>query len=137
VSVIITVTDTTHVGAGAQISAPTGIIARDMLRRGYKVERRAKELCPVDTGRLRASISLVQVFRNNVPVVQVGTNVYYAQYVEFGTGIYGPRHQRITPKNGRYLVFKPRGSRDKVFARSVAGSRPRPFLTEALPAALD
>jgi HK97 gp10 family phage protein len=46
------------------------------------IEAKAKEVCPVDTGKLRASIT---------PVVQswaeayVGTNTVYAPYVEFGT----------------------------------------------------
>ena len=46
------------------------------------IEAKAKELCPVDTGLLRSSIT---------PVVEswaaafVGTNTEYAPYVEFGT----------------------------------------------------
>lgn len=136
-SVSIEIKDITHVGAGAQFSAPNGIIARDMLRRGYKVEQKAKELCPVDTGRLRASIALERKMRNDVPIVIVGTNVNYAMYVHEGTGIYGPKGARITPKNGKYLVFVPKGQKNKVFARSVSGVRPRPFLAHALKAALD
>jgi len=42
----------------------------------------AKYLCPVDTGRLRASIHYKQVGRLHY---LVGTNVEYAPYVEFGT----------------------------------------------------
>jgi len=55
-----------------------------LVRGGFKVELAAKEMCPVDTGRLRSSIatdkSEVQGF-----VVKVGTNVKYAPYVEHGT----------------------------------------------------
>ncbi len=46
------------------------------------VEAEAKKLCPVDTGKLRASIT---------PVIEswaagyVGTNTNYAPYVEYGT----------------------------------------------------
>ena len=50
-----------------------------------KIRATAKELCPVDTGRLRGSIGS-RVRRNQV---EVYTNVYYAPFVEFGTGIRG------------------------------------------------
>ena len=45
------------------------------------VERQAKEDCPVDTGRLRASIT------SEVSGLEgkVGTNVEYAGFVEYGT----------------------------------------------------
>lgn len=49
---------------------------------GLVAERYAKELCPVDTSRLKNSISH-EVDENTV---YVGTNVEYAPYVEFGTG---------------------------------------------------
>ena len=45
------------------------------------LERRAKQNCPVDTGKLRASIS-TEV--GNLEA-EVGTNVEYAPCVEFGT----------------------------------------------------
>lgn len=46
------------------------------------VEAEAKKLCPVRTGRLRASIHAGKEREN---VHYVGTNVHYAPYVEFGT----------------------------------------------------
>ena len=45
-------------------------------------ERYAKELCPVDTGNLRNSITHQPVDDHTMAV---GTNVYYAPYVELGT----------------------------------------------------
>lgn len=45
------------------------------------VENAAKEKCPVDTGRLRNSIS--HEVENDEGII--GTNVEYAPYVEFGT----------------------------------------------------
>lgn len=47
---------------------------------GQKAEGYAKDDCPVDTGRLRNSISN-KVDGNDV---YIGTNVEYAPYVEFG-----------------------------------------------------
>ena len=49
---------------------------------GGKAETYAKRLCPVDTGRLRNSITHQQ-YDDDTEVV--GTNVEYAPYVELGT----------------------------------------------------
>jgi len=48
---------------------------------GMEAEGYAKDECPVDTGRLRNSISH-QIEDNEV---YIGTNVEYAPYVEFGS----------------------------------------------------
>ncbi len=56
----------------------------------------------------------------------------YAGYVHGGTGIYGPRKQRIVPTSKKALFWP--GAKHPV--RSVAGMRPRPFATQAL-AAID
>jgi hypothetical protein len=126
----------------ALLTSPTGGVVRDLLRRGLLVETQAKRNLGgiggpkrIDTGRLRASIATVVVTRNNEPAVLVGTNVNYARYVHDGTGLYGPRHTVIRPRRGKYLRFKPRGSRKWVYARQVKGMRPNPFLANALPAA--
>jgi|SRR5690606_5872219 len=50
---------------------------------GLAVTRKAKQRAPVDTGRLRASIQ-IQIYPNGL-TADVGTNVEYAPYVEFGT----------------------------------------------------
>lgn len=55
----------------------------------FKIEARAKQLAPVDTGLLRNSIQT----RIDGPMkATVGTNVEYAPYQEFGT-----RHQKGKP----------------------------------------
>lgn len=50
---------------------------------GIVAEGYAKDKCPVDTGRLRDSISHSVDDGNNA--VHIGTNVEYAAYVELGT----------------------------------------------------
>lgn len=51
---------------------------------------------------LRSITSLVQ--REGMRVVgQVGTNLPYARFLEVGTGLYGPRNQRIVPRHARAL----------------------------------
>ena len=54
---------------------------RGLEKVGLTAERYAKALCPVDTGRLRNSISH-EVHGDSV---YIGTNVEYAVYVEKGT----------------------------------------------------
>ena len=49
---------------------------------GGMAESYAKKACPVDTGRLRNSITHQQESEN---VEVIGTNVEYAPYVELGT----------------------------------------------------
>jgi HK97 gp10 family phage protein len=49
----------------------------------YKIERDAKLLCPVDTGRLRQSIHTQ--YNAGEFKATVGTNVEYSTSVEFGT----------------------------------------------------
>jgi len=49
------------------------------------VERQAKEDCPVDTGRLRSSITGKQEREGDKIIGIVGTNVEYAPHVEYGT----------------------------------------------------
>jgi HK97 gp10 family phage protein len=63
---------------------------RALVMGGLRVERDAKILAPVDTGRLRASIThRLEHDANGQPVVFVGTNVKYAPFIEFGTGSRG------------------------------------------------
>jgi HK97 gp10 family phage protein len=56
---------------------------REVKRAALNVEGGAKQRCPVDTGRLRSSITH-QVDADGLGAV-VGTNVEYAAKVEFGT----------------------------------------------------
>ena len=50
---------------------------------GLAAETNAKKLCPVDTGRLRNSIT--NAVKVDEKAVYIGTNVEYAPYVELGT----------------------------------------------------
>lgn len=53
------------------------------------VEKTAKSLCPVDTGALQASITTELDESGKTIIARVGPHVFYAAYVEFGTGIAG------------------------------------------------
>ena len=110
------------------LKSPNGAVAKDLLRRGLRVESQAKRNLGgvdgpkrVDTGRLRASITTQLVTIRGWPAVRVGTNVSYAVYVHEGTGIYGPRGVPIRPVRARMLRFVPRGQTKPVYARQVRG----------------
>mgnify|MGYP006921338437 CR=1 FL=1 len=141
----------------ATLESTDGPVLKDLMRRGARVEAKAKRLCPVDNGDLRASIT-TEVRRRTwgPPVVRIGTNMPYARAVHDGTGLYGPQHRRIYPKKGKVLAWPTRTSRPGrrssvpgrgrtrsksqaptgwAFARSTAGMKPRPFLKDALPEA--
>ena len=62
-------------------SAMTGALARALEKIGLVAEGYAKGLCPVDTGRLRNSIT----HADDGEAEYIGTNVEYAPYVELGT----------------------------------------------------
>lgn len=61
---------------------------------GLQAERHAKEYCPVDTGRLRNSITHAEGEEENTEVV--ATNVYYAPYVEAGHIL--PSGKQVAPQ---------------------------------------
>lgn len=69
--------DRTHEAANAIKAA----IKTSLEESGMLVENNSAERCPVDTGRLRNSITHKM---DGDSSVQVGTDVEYAVYVEFG-----------------------------------------------------
>lgn len=60
-------------------------IERALVSAGAKVVRDAKINCPVNTGRLQNSIAWRLIDEGNKSVVEVGTNVFYAKFIEYGT----------------------------------------------------
>lgn len=76
----------------------------------------------VDTGRLRNSINHKVVIDDAESAVYIGTNVEYAPYIEFGTGIYYEGGRRTS------WVYKDRNG-DFHMTR---GMRARPYLKPAV-----
>lgn len=67
-------------------NALTQEIITALMRGGMIIETDAKRRCPVDTGRLRASLTTdVERKGETTFVLKVGTNVEYASFVENGT----------------------------------------------------
>jgi len=91
------------------------------------LQGKAKELAPVDKSTLRKSI----LATNDAFQGIVGSNLEYAKYQEFGTGIYGPKGSPIVPKRAKMLAWQ--GKSGQWFrARSVKGSKPVKFLQGGL-----
>lgn len=67
------------------LKGPDGPVAKDLTRRAISVEGAAKRRCPVDTGRLRGSITHAVKRDSRGLLADVGTNVEYAVFVELGT----------------------------------------------------
>lgn len=76
--------------ADEAIKAKDEAVARALEKMGLVAERYAKGYAPVDTGRLRNSIT--HEAAPDEGAVYIGTNVEYAPYQEFGT-----RYQSGTP----------------------------------------
>ena len=121
----------------AMLHSDTGMTGREIHRRGERVLARARELVGIASGRLYNSLRLSRTTVGGEVAVNISTNVRYARFHHDGTGIYGRTGRPIRPVSAKALRFKPRGSSQYVHAASVRGSRPNPFLREALEAAAD
>ncbi|MHB1131657.1 MAG: HK97 gp10 family phage protein [Chloroflexota bacterium] len=95
----------------------------------------ASVAAPYRTGTLKRSLH-TEVGESTAlrAVVLVGTDLEYAQAIEFGSGLYGPKKAKyiIRPKNKKALFWK--GARHPVAFVMHPGVRPRPFLLPAFQA---
>lgn len=115
------------------LNSPKGWAAEATQRAASKVERKSKRICPVDKGLLRASIFKRRYFTILGPGMIVGSNVRYAYWVHEGTGIFGPKRTPIIPVRAQAMVFRVKSGK-LIFAAKVKGSKPQPFLRDALDA---
>lgn len=111
-------------------NSPTQLdnIEQQMLKMAAMItQAAAKEKAPVDTSFLRKSIQYELKGTKGNRYATVGTNVKYAIYQEFGTGIYGPKRTPIVPKRARVLAFRTKDGH-LVFTKQVKGSAPKKFM---------
>lgn len=118
------------------VRGQNGIAGREVRERGERIKLRAQELVGVDTGRLRASIYVRNFTILGNPAVVVGFGTTYGKYHHNGTGLWGPNRRVIRPRVASALRFTPKGG-PEVFAKYVRGSKPNPFLKDAIPAGAD
>lgn len=98
-----------------------------------ELEREARAIAQseaFDSGEYAAKIDRIPTSK---PGARVRARDRKSLWIERGTGVYGPRRKPITPKRGKYLVFRiPKGAPlasmsgdrkpgDLVFAKSVKG----------------
>lgn len=100
-------------------------VRRAIVQTGVDVQNKARELCPVDTGRLRSSIVHRTEGGGRTTGVVVGTNVSYAADVEYGTAPHV-----ILPKNKKALYWP--GAAHPVSRVNHPGTRAQPFMRPAL-----
>jgi HK97 gp10 family phage protein len=89
---------------------------------GIFVRGRAQDLAPYDTARLKGSINYK--IDNKEKAMHIGTNVEYAAYQEFGTGIYAENGKG---RKGGWIFKDAKGK--TVF---TMGNKPQPFLRPAV-----
>ena len=130
----------------ALLSSPSGPVYADMKRRANKVQNLARRLVPVDTAKLKQSITYEMGTVGKDVVARVGTNVEYGLYIHEGTANKGTGY--IYPKNAKFLRFpiinntgsgrrryKAGATAQYAYAKRVRGIKPTPFLKDALSAA--
>lgn len=88
---------------------------------GITVENNAKLNSPVDTGALRRSLTHEVTSKLSV---EVGTNLEYAPYVEFGTGIYAKNG------DGRKTPWTYKDAKGEW--HTTRGQKPQEYLTKGL-----
>ncbi len=86
--------------------------AQKAMREGLAtVQAEAMRRVPFRTGHLRRSINSSRPHVvGDLVLGSVGTDVFYAPFLERGTGLYGPRHRWITPVHAKALRFPSGGS---------------------------
>lgn len=99
------------------------VLRTGVLQAAMKVQADAKMLAPVaeiDGGTLRGSIQATVEERGGTVVGKVSTNVYYAPYVEFGTG-----------QRGEASPSPPKWDGNLSYRQDWAGMAAQPFLLPA------
>lgn len=81
---------------------------------------------PVDTGLLKGWFPT----RKGDMQIEVKSPAAYVGFVNDGTGLYGPSHQKITPKNGKVLHWVKDGK--DYFAKSVKGQKGQKFVEKSI-----
>jgi hypothetical protein len=112
------------------LNNPNGPVGKDLKRRGRNVKNAAQRFVGVDTGLLRASITMQMSYDVRGLKVRVGSKVPYALMHHNGT-----RPHQITASPGKLLRFPSRGRIVMIDRVNHPGTRPNPFLLKALAAA--
>lgn len=106
--------------------AVDGSLQKGVKEAGRIVLEIEKIEAPVGTGKLRREIEFVYK-----PIsAMVYPKMDYAVYVNFGTGLFGPKNSLIYPKKAKLLRWKSGGK--YVYARYTRGMKANPFVNRTV-----
>lgn len=131
------------IGEGGDVSLQLAAVVREFCKRvGATARARAQQIIAEEmndrSGKLRTRTNFeVKVSGGNVLLEFYNDAGEYAGFQEYGTGIYGPKKKRITPKHGKVLTWIDEDTGKRVFARSVRGVPPKRFMHRAIEFAID
>ena len=118
-------------------------IPESAIRRAtFELQARVKDLVPKKTATLARSISaVVERQSGGILVGRVGTHLKYAQFLEYGTGLYGPEQREIviTARNRKGLFWGAFGQDGRPIIRRqvrIKGMKPRASFGTAVTAFL-
>jgi hypothetical protein len=118
-------------GMDQLLNSPTGPVVQAVNRVVRDTRLACTAECPKRTGETSRTFRDAVEVRPNVRITgRVWSDDPVVGYLENGTGLYGPRRRLITPRRARALRFQVGG--EVVFARSVKGMRPQPFMKRSL-----
>lgn len=96
------------------------------------LEANLKMESPVDHGRLQGSWT---IFDDGPNQKTVKSSAEYAEYVNSGTGLYGPNHTLIRPTTKKVLKFTPNKGKFKgmpIFTPYSRGIKPNPYVERSM-----
>ncbi|MFC1418734.1 HK97 gp10 family phage protein [Streptacidiphilus cavernicola] len=112
------------------LTGRTGAVVTHISEVTEQVLVAAQAICPRRSGATAASLHAEVEVVGDLVIGRVGSDSPVVGWLEEGTGLYGPRHQWITPIRARVLGPLP-SPYPRFIARS-RGMRAQPFLKRAL-----
>lgn len=91
------------------------------------VKKTMQKNTPKDKGTAKSNWTINQT---SDTIHEVVNNTRYLPWVNDGTGLYGPRHRRITPRHARVLHFTWKGK--EWFLKSVRGQKGQKFVEKSM-----
>ena len=114
----------------SRFDSMTRLKVKDVINEtALNIQKGAKRRCPVDTGRLRSSITIQPVGAGGM-TMQIGTKVKYAPYIEYGTGKFA-NHPTKSGRQTPWVYPGSKGGRETGEMVFTHGSKPHPFLFPA------
>lgn len=126
-------------GVRVALLSSEGVVRQDLQRRCGNVRDQARanlrSRSKISSGRIASTIRFVTVATPDGARGQVGSDLPEAEWVERGTGVYGPHRTPIVPVRAKKLRFQQRRSGRVLYRDSVQGQPGKHYLEDALEAA--